>query len=208
MLTHCQHCKKTYSTDVEILCHPHRDRLCSHCGEMLGKLKRLGDDFLVLGGHKKVYEQERFWSWKLGVWICSIVLAAQIYIFEKDNIIHNAKARIWLEKICDSLKCQLPTYKNGDDFEVMFGNLQQTKHQYYTFQAVISNQGLFEQPHPTIKLNLLTLSGKSFAQRVFTPQEYMNTTINKLIAPSKTIEISMKIAKPEQTVGGYSFELI
>ncbi|MCK5871225.1 MAG: DUF3426 domain-containing protein [Methylococcales bacterium] len=208
MLTHCQHCKKTYSTDVEILCHPHRDRLCSHCEEMLGKLKRLGDDFLVLGQPRKVYQQERFWSWKLGVWLCSIALATQIYMFEKDRIIQNSQVRIWLEKICDSLTCQLPIYKNSDDFEVMFGNFQQTQHQYYIFQAVISNQGLFEQQYPHIKLNLLTLSGKSFAQRVFSPQEYMGKNPHKLIASSKTIEVSMKIAKPEQVVGGYTFELI
>ncbi|MCK5926461.1 MAG: DUF3426 domain-containing protein, partial [Methylococcales bacterium] len=129
-------------------------------------------------------------------------------IFEKDTIIQNSQVRIWLEKICGSLKCELPTYKNNNDFEVMFGNFQQTKHQYYVFQAVVSNQGLFEQHYPHIKLNLLTISGKNFAQRVFTPKEYMGAGYNKLIAPSKTIEVSMKIAKPEQTVGGYSFELI
>ena len=97
MLTQCQHCKKTYSTDVAILCERHNDRFCSHCEEMLGKLKRLGDDFLVLSQHKKTIQKEQFWTWKLGVWACLAILGVQGYAFEIEHLIHNSSMRPWLQ---------------------------------------------------------------------------------------------------------------
>jgi hypothetical protein len=208
MLTQCQHCKKTYSTDVAILCQPHKERFCSHCEEMLGKLKRLGDDFLILGQHKRTLQKESFDAWKLGVWICLAILGVQIYCFEKEHLAQNNTTRVWLQTLCKTLHCTLPTYKNSDDFEVMFGHLEQIKQQHYLFKAVISNQGKFRQQAPNIKLTLLSFSGKSFAQRVFTPKNYQTNRKAAFVAPSKTLEISMKIAKPKQAVGGYSFELI
>lgn len=113
-----------------------------------------------------------------------------------------------MQQICLSLDCQLPVYKNLDDFEVMYGAFELTEDQHYVFQAVISNQGKFAQHYPNIKLNLLTFSGENFAQRIFTPKEYLKTPQKKPIAASKTIEISMKIAAPKQKIGGYTFELI
>jgi len=207
MLTQCLQCKKTYSTAIKILCYSHQKRLCPHCEEMLGKLKHLGSDFVVLN-KQNTYQKSGLLRWRLGVLFCFSLLLAQIYIFEKDRLSQNPSSRLWLTKICHRLNCHLPIYKNRDDFEVMYGNFQQTSDQYYIFQAVISNQGKFKQRYPNIKLNLHSFSGESFASRIFIPANYSTSISTEFIAPSKTVEISMKIAVPKQKVGGYTFELI
>ena len=207
MLTQCLQCKKTYSTEINILCYSHQERLCPHCEEMLGKLKHLGSDFVVLKKHN-TYRKSGLLRWRLGVIFCLFLLLTQVYIFEKDRLSQKPSSRLWLTKICNRLNCHLPIYKNRDDFEVMYGNFQKTSDQNYIFQAVMSNQGKFKQRYPNIKLNLLSFSGESFASRVFIPTNYLTSIKKEFIAPSKTVEISMKIAVPTQKVGGYTFELI
>jgi hypothetical protein len=207
MLTQCLQCKKTYSTAIKILCYSPQERLCPHCEEMLGKLKHLGRDFVVLN-KQNTYRKPGLLRWKLGVIFCFSLLLVQIYIFEKERFSQNPSSRLWLEKICYRLNCYLPLYKNRDDFEVMYGNFQKMNDQYYIFQAVISNQGKFKQRFPKIKLNLHSFSGERFAYRIFIPENYSTSIQKELINPSKTVEISMKIAVPKQKVGGYTFELI
>ena len=207
MLTQCLQCKKTYSTEIKILCYSHQERLCPHCEEMLGKLKHFGRDFIVLN-KQNTYRKSSLLRWRLGVVFFFSLFLAQIYIFEKDRLSQNPSNRLWLTKICQRLNCHLPIYKNRDDFEVMYGNFQQTNNQYYIFQAVISNQGKFKQRYPNIKLNLHSFSGESFASRIFIPENYSTSIQKEFINPSKTVEISMKIIVPKQKVGGYTFELI
>lgn len=207
MLAQCQQCKKTYSTAIKALCQDNREYLCPYCKDMLGKLKHLGHDFMVLNPAKS-YQKFSIWGWRLAIIFCSSLLLIQVYFFEHTRLAQKPTTRLWLQKICQHWNCPLPTYKNRDDFAVMYGNFQQIKNQHYIFQAVISNQGKFEQHYPHIKLNLLSFSGESFAQRIFTPTDYLVDVQTKLIAPSKTVEISMKIAIPEQKVEGYIFELI
>ena len=207
MLTQCLQCKKTYSAEIKVLCYSRQEKLCPHCEEMLGKLKHLGSDFVVIN-KQNVYRKPGLLPWRLGVIFCFSLLLVQIYIFEKDRLSQKTSSRLWLTKICHRLNCHLPIYKNRDDFELMYGNFQKTSDEHYIFQAVISNQGKFKQRYPNIKLNLLSFSGKSFASRVFIPENYSTLKQKEFIAPSKTVEISMKISVPTQKVGGYTFELI
>lgn len=207
MLTQCQQCKKTYSATVNELCLTNKEPLCPNCDEMLGRLRRLGNDFIILG-EKKYRHRSKFLFWSLGIVACLLLLLAQIYFFEKNSLSQNPKTRVWLQKVCQKLDCTLPTYKNLNDFEVMYGAFKLTEDKQYVFQAVISNQAKFKQHYPNIKLNLLSFSGENFAQRIFTPKEYLNIKHEEFIDAAKTIEISMKIAAPKQKVGGYTFELM
>lgn len=207
MLTQCQQCKKTYSTSVEDLCLTDKELLCPNCEEMLGRLRRLGNDFIVLGEHKRKGRSSVL-LWSMGAIACLLLLSAQIYFFEKDRLSQNPKARPFLQNVCQRLNCTLPEYRKLDDFEVMYGAFKLTEDHHYEFQAVISNQAKFRQRYPDIQLNLLSFSGENFARRVFVPKEYLGGNAEEFIEAGKTVEISMKIAAPAQKVGGYTFELI
>ncbi|NOR81724.1 MAG: DUF3426 domain-containing protein, partial [Methyloprofundus sp.] len=78
----------------------------------------------------------------------------------------------------------------------------------YRLQISLINHADFSQPPPYLQLTLQNFYGGIFAQRIFSPQEYINkTATSEPIERSATLNINFLIAKPEQEVGGYAIEL-
>lgn len=204
MLTQCSQCKKTYNLSVEELRTRATGLFCPHCAEMLGRLKIFNSNFFF-GGEKNTDPHTKFWTG--GFLVCVLLFVAQVYLVERDKLSQNAAQRIWLEKICRPLRCNVPVYKNLDEFEILHGDFQQQE-QHYVFQTVLSNQADFAQHYPRIKLSLLDFSGHTFAERVFEPREYLGSAPTQLMPASETIEVSLNIVLPTQKVGGYTFELL
>ena len=175
-------------------------------------LHRFKTDFFTTASHER---RSHPFLWFIGCLLCLIVLAGQFYWTEGDKINRNPKYRVWLEKICRSvpqnlpyhLKCELPVYKNLDEFEIVHGDFQQVD-DYYEFQTIFSNQADFAQNYPMIRLRLLDFNGKIFAERVFYPEEYLEGKLKGLMAASDSIEVNLKVAPPSQKVGGYTFDLM
>jgi len=146
--------------------------------------------------------------WAFGALLAVLLLAVQIVYFEGAAFIQNPKFRPALEKLCQPLSCQLPVYKNLNEFTVMQGSFTPLPDGNYAFRVVISNQASFTQDYPHIQLILQDYTGRTFAQRIFRPQEYLSgNTVTAKILPDATIAISLKIAAPKTPVGGYNFEL-
>jgi hypothetical protein len=180
------------------------DLYCPQCDEMLGQLKIFHTDFPF---DKQQPSRSHTWFWTIGFFACFLLFLAQFYLVAHQKLSQNPQQRVWLEKICHTVPCNLPAYKNLDEFEIIHGNFQQVDN-HYVFQAVLNNQADFAQHYPRIKLHLLDFSGKIFAERLFYPQDYLTTQSTKLMSSSETIEINLNIAMPSQKVGGYTFELI
>lgn len=204
MLTQCSQCKKTYTLSVEELQARGTGLFCPHCEEMLGRLKLFNPNFFF-SGKKNTDPHARFWL--LGCLACVILFSTQVYLVERDKLSQNPEQRVWLEKICQTLHCHLPVYKNLDEFEILHGDFQLQDH-HYVFQSVLSNQADFAQQYPRIKLSLLDFSGHTFAERIFEPHEYLSSKPAGLMPASETIEVSLNIVLPAQKVGGYTFDLI
>lgn len=204
MLTQCSHCKKTYNLSIEELHTCSTMLRCPHCEEMLGRLKIFHADF-SFSHEQKTYSHSLIWT--IGFFACVLLFLVQFYWVAREKFSQNPQQRVWLEKICQSLPCHLPVYKNLDEFEIMHGDFQQVD-AHYVFQTVLSNQADFDQQYPRIKLNLLDFSGKVFAERVFYPHEYRKTESKQLMPASETIEVILNIAPLTQKVGGYTFDLI
>ena len=204
MLTQCSHCKKTYNISIAELKTCSTDLCCPNCEEMLGRLKIFHADF-SFGSVENTQSQRLFWG--IGFLASLLLLLSQVYFVARNKFSQNPQQRVWLEKICQSLPCSFPDYKNLDEFEIMHGDFQQVDN-HYVFQTVLSNQADFSQSYPRIKLNLLDFSGKVFAERIFYPREYLGSEPVQLMPASETIEVNLNIATPTQKVGGYTFDLI
>ena len=200
MLTQCSHCKKTYNISIEELRTSSVLLCCPHCEEMLGRLHIF---------HLDVEENTQPHSslWSAGFLAGMLLFLTQVYWVERDKLSQNSEQRVWLEKTCQYLPCNLPVYKNLDEFEIMHGDFQLVDN-HYVFQTVLSNQADFGQHYPRIKLKLMDFSGYTFAERVFSPREYLGAEPAQLMPASETIEVSLNIVLPAQKVGGYTFELI
>jgi hypothetical protein len=146
--------------------------------------------------------------WRAGLVISLLFLIGQIVYFEGYAFSQNPVLRPGLEKLCQQLDCQLPVYKNLDEF-ILHGFFNPLPDQNYVFQAVINNQAAFTQAYPNIKLTLLDYSGNAFAHRIFRPRDYLpETSVRTDMAADATTEISLQIAAPKTKVGGSSYELI
>lgn len=204
MLTQCSHCKKTFNISIEELRTSPTVLCCANCEEMLGKLKLFNTNFFF---SSEKNSSSHFALWLLGCIACVVLFVAQVYLVEQDKLSQNPQQRVWLEKICQSLHCRVPVYKNLDEFEILHGDFQ-LQNNHYLFQTVLSNQADFAQRYPRIKLTLMDFNGHTFAERVFYPREYLGTEPPQLMSASETIEVNLNIALPAQKVGGYTFELI
>ena len=213
MYTQCPKCKKQHEITVEELRASLGMICCDGCTTIFDALELLSErqgakgisDNQAIPGIK--LRRKYALPWGLGFSLCIILFIFQIVFFEGYNLTQNAVVRPWLEKTCGYFDCQLPRYKNLNEFAILHGSFEPVANKHYLFKAAFTNQADFEQALPSIKLTLLDFTGYAFAKRVFHPQEYSNKAHN-LIAPEMTEEITMEIATPSIKTGGYRFEFI
>jgi len=213
MYTQCTACKQQQYLTVKELSSSQGQIRCNHCSFKFNALEHLTEDAQAnpFESHEifphPQQSARRSTHWGLWTSLCLLIFAFQVYYFEAYNLSQNSTVRPWLSKICQSLNCQLPIYKNHNEITVLHGSFQTINKQHSIFKATFINQALFEQKLPAIKLTLQGFTGVDFAERVFYPKDYMNTDSAKM-APDRVIEIALDIATPKDKMGGYHFELI
>jgi len=130
--------------------------------------------------------------------------------FEGTAFSRNPEFRPSLEKLCGQLNCQLPVYKNPDEFVVLQSSLSALPDRSQLFRAVTRNRAAFTQPYPSLELTLLDYAENPFARRIFRSQDYLINAqaATSAMRPDATAAISLNIAAPKTNVGGYTFKLI
>ena len=148
--------------------------------------------------------------WRSGLVIAVLLLIGQTVYFNGAAFSRNPTFRTGLEKLCSQLNCRLPAYQNPAEFAVLQGSLSALPGHGQLFRAVIRNRAAFAQPYPNLELTLLDYAENPFAQRIFSPQDYLPKTLTTMpvIRPDANITISLNIAALKTKVGGYTFELI
>lgn len=147
--------------------------------------------------------------WGLGCLAALILLVVQLIYFEGYAVTQKPDLRVWAEKICDAVDCQLPAYQNVDEFEVLHRSLAQSSEGYYVFNLVFSNQASFHQPYPKINLTLLDFDGRPFAYRQLQPSDYLpGLGADALIEVDAVTQIKLEIDEPRDGVGGFDFNFV
>jgi predicted Zn finger-like uncharacterized protein len=213
MYTQCPECNKQHNITIDELSESRGMICCDKCSAMFDALELLSkgqgalkaSEILTIPEIKPRKKHTLLWG--LGYSICIILFIFQIVYFEGYNLTQNTDVRPWLEKTCEYFKCQLPNYKNLDEFTILHGSFEPTANKHFVFKAAFTNQSAFEQTLPSIKLTLVDFSGQVFAKRIFNPQDYSNQA-HKLIEPEMSEVITMEIAAPLTITGGYRFEFI
>ncbi len=76
--------------------------------------------------------------------------------------------------------------------------------------ATIINNANFQQPYPNFSVRLSNLSGKTVAQRYFSPSDYLGKLSNKLLLmPSKQpIRVSLEVVDPGKEAINFEFKFL
>ena len=203
MLAQCSHCKKTYPLRGEnAQTFSAIASCCPKCEKKLAKLPSF------IANESVVNSSSHTLAWSAAFMTSVFLLGFQAYWVAYHVASQNPEQRVILEKVCrPQWRCFLPDYQNLEEFEIMHRDFQPID-KHYVFQAVLSNQAEFAQPYPRIKLSLLDFQGQAFAERIFYPRDYLPTKTPRLMPASETLEMSLNIASPPQTVGGYTFDLM
>lgn len=147
--------------------------------------------------------------WRVGLAAASLLLAWQTVYFEGAAFCRNPAFRPSLERLCQSLHCRLPAYKNPDEWDVLQNSLSALPDHSRLFSAVIRNRAAFSQAYPNLELSLHDYDGNLFASRIFRPQDYLHQAqiVNSVLRPGATETINLNLAAPKTQIGGYTFKL-
>lgn len=218
MFTRCTQCQTVQRISVADLRGGRGLHRCRHCRAQFDALQHLADNATFSGGNggqniaappwiapKRLLPA---WVWALGNVLLFGLLIAQLVYFEGYRSTQNPRLRPWLTTLCESLRCRLPAYHNPDEL-TLIGFFSPVQDRYYRFHAAITNEAVFAQRYPAIKLTLLDYQGRAFAARAFKPREYLPDAAKTAeLAAKTTTEIDLKIALPKTPVGGSAYELL
>ena len=146
--------------------------------------------------------------WLTGSLLGLAAFAYQVYYFTGYPLSQNTYIRPLLSSISTRLHYPLPDYHKLSDFTVVGSAFKRTTTNDYRLQLHFINHADFSQALPFLQLTLQNLHGGVFAQRTFSPQEYLEqANPPRLMNRSASLEIDLFIAAPTQSIGGYSIEL-
>lgn len=215
MFTRCPDCQKTQPLTVEQLRSGRGMLRCTRCSSMFDALLLISE-IEVTGTAENEPVEPALWAksrepkrlhWGFAFAVGLLMLVVQSVYFEGYALTQKPGFRLWAENFCSQFHCQLPVYRNIDEFEVLHRSLAELPDHNYAFKVVFSNQAAFRQPYPNINLTLLDFDGKAFAQRMLLPEDYISDASKTvMIEAEATAEISLNIAAPNTKVGGFDFD--
>ena len=147
--------------------------------------------------------------WLYGSVLGVLLFIIQLINFEWDAWSQNRVYRPYLDGMCRKIGCVMPLYRNLAEFEVNQGGLIANADNTLSFKAVISNHAHYAQPFPKIRLKLSDYNEAVFAERIFTPKDYLqNTDRSDTIPAEETFAVQLQLVKPITPIGGYTFDLV
>ena len=154
---------------------------------------------------KPVYRPDR---WLVGGILGLFLLLYQLYYFQVYHLSQDPQIRPWLSTLSAYSNTPLADYRKPLEFSTIGSSLKPTEKGHYRLQISLINHADFRQPPPYLLLTLQNFYGGIFAQRIFSPAEYLGKTKAAIaIKPSATLDIDFLIARPEQDTGGYTIAL-
>lgn len=214
MYSRCPHCAKQHEVTVEHLRQSRGLLDCPACDKSFDALQFLSEDKDEVLADEPPYPDNQIVGkqpqtravWFVATSLMLLLLVAQLLYFEGYRLTMQPQIRAGLDKVCATLACRLPPYKNLEELSVSHSDLRAQSDSSYLFSAVLSNQSPFAQVAPELKLRVFNFNGQAIAERVFSSAEYLVSPTT--LAPEKTVEIRLAIVAPAAPIGGYTFTLL
>lgn len=148
--------------------------------------------------------------WLLGSALLLIVLAGQIAWAERARWIDDARARAWLEPVCERFGCKLPLRRDATTLALLSRDIRPhpSVPGALIISATLRNDAAFAQPFPTVEITLSDLDEKRVAMRRFQPREYLADTrvIDKGLAAGASTSLVFEVADPGRNAVAFEFE--
>lgn len=171
-------------------------------------LFELDDEPLQLDWETRRRPWGRWLGWGALNLIALLALAGQYVAYNFDEIARQDEYRPWLERVCPSLGCKLPS--KVDISLIKSSNLVVRSHPDFAgalvVDAIIYNRAPFAQPFPLLEIRFADINGATQASRSFKPSEYLSGELaGQREMPSQIpIHIALDILDPGAKAVNYS----
>jgi len=149
------------------------------------------------------------WWWAAGAVLVLIAGMIQFFWFQRDEVLSRYPVLMpWVEKLCARFDCKVIRFRDPSAIKLI--NRDVREHPRYEHallvNATMSNQSRKRQPYPDIRLSLYDTEGSLIAHRVFTPDDYLDDSIDiaQGMAPNIPVHFVLEVTGP--TEGAVSFE--
>lgn len=212
MFSRCPHCDALQEISAQQLRDSRGLLHCASCQQPFDALPTLSeraDEVMEQVSTEILFSQynqsKAVWGWRIGSLLMLLVLLGQVVYFQGEFIRRQPKINATLIQVCKSLGCQLPAYKNSDDWSLSHADLQLHLDNRCLLTAALTNQASSIQAFPVLKLTLKNFNGQPIAERLFAPQQYASETA---LAANQTTQIRLPLVLPTSELGGFTLTLI
>jgi predicted Zn finger-like uncharacterized protein len=146
--------------------------------------------------------------WLMGSGFALLLLAVQVFWFERDRLSTDARLRPYYLQFCNFVDCQLPDY--FDPLTLMATDLVIRTHPNVdnglVVDALLRNEAPYRQRFPSLQLRFADINGGIVAQRTFGPDTYLAGELAGLrYIPAVTeVRLSIDILDPGPDAVSYS----
>lgn len=173
------------------------------------RMTQLQDDPLQFQEDNKA---KRPWGWLLASLLLLILVAAQFFYFNFDNLSRAPQWRPFYQQACSMLGCQLPA---NQDMSKLTTQLFSVKvHPHYQgallVETLLLNKADYDQPFPDILLSFKDLNDRVVASRRFKPSQYLSGEMaGQNSIPSRTpVHIAIEVINPGADAVSYNINLL
>ena len=126
-------------------------------------------------------------------------LILQYAYYQRDRLSMYAPLRPWLSTLCQYTDCQIPLQRELDKLHLTSRSVSSHPDipNALIFSTTLVNNADFTQPFPRLSINMADARGKTVAQRLFEPYEYLSADNWKIgMTPGVPITIVLEVVDP------------
>jgi predicted Zn finger-like uncharacterized protein len=161
---------------------------------------------------RRVRPQTRNWPWTLGTTGLLLCLLAQIGYAERATLLDDARARLVLDRVCDTLGCRLPLRHEPARLQLLSRDIRPhpSVPNALIISATLRNDADFAQAFPAVEISLSDLDENRIAMRRFLPQEYLGDAhaLGSGLAPGATAALVFEVADPGKNAVAFEFKFL
>ncbi len=154
----------------------------------------------------------RNWPWTLGATGLLLCLLAQIGYAERTTLLDDARARLALDRLCETFGCHLPLRHEPAKLELLSRDIRPhpSVANALIISATLRNDAAFAQAFPAVEISLSDLDENRIAMRRFVPQEYLGDarSIAAGLAPGATAALVFEVADPGKNAVAFEFKFL
>lgn len=148
--------------------------------------------------------------WWLGSIAMLLLLAAQAIYVYRIELARDARVRPWMERVCASLRCTVPTPRDVSQIEL---DAEIVPHPQFDKALLVSatliNRATYTQPFPLMEVSFTNAQGVTIARRTFTAVDYLRGSVDVVhgMSPNAEFQAKMEITQPTHSAVGYEIQL-